>query len=450
MISKKNVIILLTVLVLLIAATVFAFIWEGPSVNEQNEQVSDTVKIFQCNADDITRMVINNPGERIEFVREDSDNWKITGLEESSVKNFSIGMLAGDLASVSAKSTVTDKADSLAPYGLDNPSNSAEIYLSDGSVKTLLSGNKTALGDGYYFKDKDSDVIYTIYTSLHSSIFASLDDYRDTATLFIDREKIIGVRVEKKDYNLNLQLMDEPITMGGYNIATWEMTEPDYNTLDTSRLTDYVMNVLPTVTLSSVVGTKEDAAKFGLDNPYAVITITNLDAPSQTIKLGRTEGEICYVMVDDSTEICQANASAFTFVNVDPFLLINKFVNIVNIEDVNSVKVSDGNSEYILSTEGKDDKKKYLFNGAEVDETKFKTEIYQEIIGLTVDKFCSDATYKTPVATVEYNLKDGTYSKAEFVDYNDRNYAVYKDGKCKFIILKKTVNSMLDALKNYK
>ena len=450
MISKKNIIILLTALILLVVATVFVFMWDGPEVEEQQEEISETIKIFQCNADDITRMVINNPGETIEFVRIDSENWKITGIEDASIKNFSVGMLAGDLASISAKSLVAEKAEKLSPYGLENPSNIAEIYLADGSKKVFLAGDKTALGDGYYCKLGDSDTIYTIYTSLHSSIFASLDDYRDTANLFIDREKITGIRVEKNDYNLNLQLMDEPITMGGYNIATWEMTEPDYNTVDISRLTDYVMDVLPTVTLSSVAGNKSEAAKFGLDKPYAVITVTNLDSPTQVIKLGKTDGDICYIMVDDNKDIYKANSSAFTFVDVDPFLLINKFVNIVNIEDVSNIKVSDGESEFVLAIEGDGDKRKYLFNGAEVEETKFKTEIYQEIIGLTVDKFCSDATYKPPVATVEYNLKDGTYSKAEFVDYNDRNYAVYKDGKCKFIILKKTVNSMLDALKNYK
>ena len=100
--------------------------------------------------------------------------------------------------------------------------------------------------------------------------------------------------------------------------------------------------------------------------------------------------------------------------------------------------------------EGEGDKKKYLFKGSEVEEVKFKTEIYQQIIGLTVDKFCDDAKFSKPVVTVEYNLKDGTKSKAEFVDYNDRNYAVYLDGKCKFIILKKSVNSMVEALKAYK
>ena len=108
MISKKNIIMLLTALILLVVATVFVFMWDGPEVEEQQEEISETIKIFRCNADDITRMVINNPGETIEFVRIDSENWKITGIEDASIKNFSVGMLAGDLASISAKSLVAE------------------------------------------------------------------------------------------------------------------------------------------------------------------------------------------------------------------------------------------------------------------------------------------------------------------------------------------------------
>ena len=448
MISKKNVIILSLILLVLVVATAFVFMWDGPQTTEQPEEVSESVKIFKCDANDIQRIVINNPGETIDFRRVDEENWTIAGLEDASIKNFSIGMLAADLASVSAKTTVADTADNLAQYGLDAPVNTAEVYLADGSVTTLMAGNLTVLGDGYYFKSSESDAVYTIYPSLHSSIFAALDDYRDTATLFIDREKIVGVSVEKKDSKLNLQLMDEPITMGGYNIATWEMTEPDYHTIDISRLTDYVMDVLPTVTLSSVAGTKADYGKYGLTKPYAVITVTNVDDTVQTIKLGNIDGDKCYVTTDMDNDVYVANSSAFTFVDVDPFLLINKFVNIVNIEDLGTIKVSDGKTVHTLSVKGDGDDKKYIFDDKEMDETKFKTELYQEVIGLTVDKFCDDAKYTAPVATIEYNLKDGSHTKVEFVEYNDRNYAVFKDGECKFIILKKSVNSMIDALNN--
>ncbi len=450
MICKKNIAILAAVVIVLIAVTVFVFMWDGPTQQTDEASRTETIKIFECDAEEITRIYVTLPGEQIEFVRKDEENWQITGLEDAAIKNFSIGMLASDISSISAKSLVTEKADSLDNFGLANPSHSIVVTFKDGSTKTLYGGNKTAIGDAYYFKTADNDTVYTIYQSLFDSLFSPVDDYRDTANLFIDIQQVVGVNVKKQDYTLNLQLMDEPITMGGYNIATWEMTQPSYQTIDVSRLTTYVMDILPTVTVGSVVSDRKDYANYGLDNPYAVITVTNTDGSAHVIKLGNSNKDEYYILVNDDTTIYTANKSAFTYVDVDPFLLINKFVHIANIDDMSAVTVDAAGAQYKLAIEGDGDNKKYLFNGTEIEEEAFKTELYQQVIGLIVDEFCSDAVYGTPDVTIEFVTKDGGKTKIEFVDYDDRNYAVFKDGNCEFIILKKSVNSIVNALKDYK
>ena len=91
-----------------------------------------------------------------------------------------------------------------------------------------------------------------------------------------------------------------------------------------------------------------------------------------------------------------------------------------------------------------------MFNGAEADTDKFKKDLYQAVIGLICNDFCNDAKYGVPDVTVEYSLNDGTHDKVELVNYDDRNYAVFKNGACSMKILKKDVKSMLDALKNFK
>ena len=46
-------------------------------------------------------------------------------------------------------------------------------------------------------------------------------------------------------------------------------------------------------------------------------------------------------------------------------------------------------------------------------------------------------------------MNDSKKVKLEFVNYSDRNYAVFKNGTCTMQILKKEVNEMLDVLKKY-
>ncbi|MBQ7901742.1 MAG: DUF4340 domain-containing protein [Clostridia bacterium] len=449
MINKKNIIILVSAIVVLTAITALVFMWDGTPETEEQSTESQVITIFKGDEASISTINVTIPGENITFNRVDSENWQIQGLENVSIKNFSIGMLASDVATITAKSLVEQNAADLAKYGLENPQYIISASFSDGTVKTFYGGIQTALGDAYYFKDKDSADVYTIYSNKFDSMFADTMSYRDTASLYINKETVVGVKVEKKDYTLNLQLMDEPLTLGGYNLATWEMTQPSYQTIDISRLTTYVMDVLPTVTINSIVSDNNDYANYGLDKPYAVVTVTNTDGSKQTIKLGNSNDNEYYILVDDDTTIYSANKEAFTYVDVDPFLLINKFVSIYNIDDVDNVVVKSGGAEYKLSLEGDGDNRSYKLNGTAVEEEKFKTELYQQVIGLIVDEFCYDAVYSTPAVTIEYTLKDGSYSKAEFVNYDDRNYAVFKDGKSEFIILKKNVTAMLDALKAY-
>ena len=136
------------------------------------------------------------------------------------------------------------------------------------------------------------------------------------------------------------------------------------------------------------------------------------------------------------------------FVDVKPFDLVSKFAYITNIDSVSEVVVNAQGEKYVLSISGNDDEKKYTLNGAEIEEDVFKKELYQNIIGLICTDFCADAVYGAPEIVIEYTMNDGSKDKVEFVNYNDRNYAVFKNGECNLQILKKEVNSMVEAIKN--
>ena len=93
--------------------------------------------------------------------------------------------------------------------------------------------------------------------------------------------------------------------------------------------------------------------------------------------------------------------------------------------------------------------KRKRHNDADIDEDTFKKELYQCVIGLICNDFCNDAVYGAPDVTIEYTMNDGSKDKLEFVSYNDRNYAVFKNGTCSMQILKKEVNAVVETLKNH-
>ncbi len=438
MISKKNIIIMLSVIVVLIAMTAAVFMWSGaPQSDDGNaDVVSEVINIFKGDSSLVTAIGIVAPNEVIDFVKH-GEEWSIKGVN-SNIKNYMITTLVASVSNINAKNIIEQNAADLSKYGLDNPAYILNAHF-DSDIKTFYCGNATTVGDAYYFMVKGENTVYTIYSSTFNSIFAPTDSYREIPGFGVDIQTVCGVKVEKQNYTLNLQLMKNPQVINDYNVATWEMTSPSYHTIDDSRLSTYVMDVLSLISVNEFVSDKGNYSDYGLNKPYAAITVTHTDGTVQKIKLGNSNTNDYYVMIDDDKTVYSSSKDGYTFVDCEPFLLINKFVNLVGVDDVSYITVSAKDKQYKISS----DNGKYYINDKQVTEDEYKTELYPAAIGLLYSDFCTDAVYTQPAASVEYVLKDGSASVVEFIQYNDRNYAVFKNGKCEFTILKKDVASLL-------
>ena len=147
MIKKKNIIILLCVLVVLCVATVVLFKWEGNDTDVSDDYNStETIYIHNGDEAELTKMNVVIPDDEFEFVKIEDDKWQITGLEGTSIKNFSITMLADDLTKLTAKSIVEESASDLSKYGLDNPEYTITGTYGE-KIKTFYAGSLTPLGD---------------------------------------------------------------------------------------------------------------------------------------------------------------------------------------------------------------------------------------------------------------------------------------------------------------
>lgn len=449
MINKKTIIILAAAVLVLAAATAAVFMW-SPSEKQEEESTAETIYIWQGNADDMQSIDVSVPDDNFTFVKGDEDKWSIKGLEGAAVKNYSISMLASDLAAMTAKSVVEENAADLSKYGLSDTKYVISANFSDGTKKTYYGGNKTSMGDGYYFKDADSDTVYTIYSTKFESLFAEKSSYRDITLLKVDSNKIKSISIKRSDGEISVKKLENPETVEGYTLASWEMTSPINGTVDDSQFSTNVLEKLTSLSVSEIVSDKGDFAAYGLSNPYAVVTLSDEDGVTQSLKIGSLDGDNRYVSVDSEPTIYSVAASALSFADVDAFKLATKFVYIAYVDKLDNITVTTGDAVYTLSASGEGDDRKFSFNGIEADADKFKKDLYQTVIGLICSDFCKDAKYAAPDITIEYNLNDGTHDKVEFVNYDDRNYAVFKNGSCNMKILKKDVTAMVDTLKNFK
>lgn len=447
MINKKNIIILVSVIIVMIAATLYVLSIDPNETNNEiinNDNQQEVIKVFEEDINNLSKVSVKTSDSTFDFLKDSSGNWNITGIDKEKINYTKVLTLLNAISSFDAKTVVADDADDVSVYGC---ADSEYVISATFGTKTyvLNFGDLTTASDSYYMNVDGTKTVYTVFADVFDLLFSDAESYRKLPDISIKTETITAIEILRKDTNIKLGVMAKPITINGTNYATWEMTEPLYHTIDNSRLSTHIMDMLPYVSVQGAVSDNKDYHKYGLDNPYAIVKFTNTDKTQKIIKISPYEHDKYYLMINDDTTVYYTDKQYLEFVNVKPFDLVNKFINIFAFDDFAQITVKSDKTYKCYSKKAASGIE-YFVNDKKISEDDFNVNVFQNIISLLADDFCTDATYSDADVTIEYKFKDGSASLVEFINYDDRSYAVFKDKKCDFIILKKDVNSLLDIL----
>ena len=178
---KRSVKTLLLLCVLLICVGGYWLLQQQSSV----DTVSETTGEFDLNAkvvDDLTGMSWVKDDVTYDFVKTDGV-WAKADEATFPVDQDALNALAEDLLDLTATRKLEDVT-SPADYGLAEPAFTVTATWSDGTSTDYAMGDETPFSDGYYLQLSDqSDVIYTIATSLSSTFADTLTDLAQKETL---------------------------------------------------------------------------------------------------------------------------------------------------------------------------------------------------------------------------------------------------------------------------
>lgn len=441
MTKKRNIIIMLVVLVLLVGAVLAVNYFVQ---DQEDTDISDTqsIEIFKVERDQIVQVSANVKGEEFTFVK-DGDNWMLKDRPDVKLKNSTVSLFVSEFASVSGEQKIADSADDLSIYGLAQPQGFYTVDLADGTQKQFSVGNSDPISGSYYFKMGDDPAVYTIYSTKADTLLKPLSDYRDTTFLTVNPENLSYVFIQNAANTIELVL--ETTGEGDDQVSEWNMRQPMQRAIDSQRFSENIMEPVSSLSIQSFV---EDGQDHGVGNPAATVTLSDTDGVSQTMYIGDTDADgNRYVRLDGSNTVYLIAGDNLEFINVDPFLLMDKFLNLENIDNVNSIDVISSAATYTLSITREGETETYRVGDLETVEDTFK-ELYQKVIGLTASGMIEAQPAGSPVVTVVYHLVDGTTETLQFLDYDDRNYAAVIDGVCEFRILKKDVENMLTAVQD--
>ncbi len=283
--KNKTVKMVIAVAVLVVCCGAYAGVKTYVAKQEQKESEEETEEkttVFSASADDIQSLDFMIDKNETTFEK-DNDQWIKKDEKEFPVNQTTLDDAASSVASIESDRVLSDVED-LEEYGLDTPSNTLKIVTKDSGddssedsaddsaktvTTTLYVGDENSSTSQYYaYKDDDKTTVYMVDASSIEPFTKDLYDY-----------------AQGEDFPAISNTDDiNKIYVSGEN--SYELVKNDDNSLWTIQGAGDEKEKTDSATVSSLVSSFgsmaynsfvnykcDDKSEYGLDDPYAVITV---------------------------------------------------------------------------------------------------------------------------------------------------------------------------------
>lgn len=510
--KNKTVKMVLAVVVLGVCCGAYAGVKTYVAHQEQKESEEDSEEsttVFTASTDNIKSLDFMVDDTETTFEKDD-DSWVKKDETDFPVNQTTLDSAASAIASVDSDRVLED-VDDLSEYGLDSPSNTIKIVTKsdeedgDDITTTLYVGDENSSTSQYYVrKDDDEKTVYLIDSSCVEPFAKSLNDYAQMEDFpaISNTDTITKISVDGDNF---YELSKDEDT------STWSVKGSEDEEKADSATVSSLVSSFGSMAYSSLADYKcDDKSKYGLDKPYATITVDyqeevadddtqdNTTAPSEaadedassaeensddakqdtesddedsseeetkmadkqlTILVGnKTDDSNRYVMVNDSNEVYTMSTdslSALTDKSEEDFW--DMTVSYVSLNSLGSLKVNYQGSDYKVNVsretstddDGNDTETvTYKLNGSDLDETTFTT-FYNKLINMTAQKRLTDKYEPDGDAelTATFTEEDGDTQEVAYYSYDTNYYAAVVDNKV-YLVNKMNVKELFTAFES--
>ena len=495
---KKSTKLVSAVVVLAVLGGVYVGLNTYVSKEEKAESSSEEeskTEVFSVKTDDIKSLEFIVDKKEVTFEKKD-DSWVKKDETAFPVNQTTLDSAASAIETVEADRVLEDVED-LAEYGLDSPSNTVTVDTADGTTKLNIGDENTSTNQYYISRADDDSTVYVVAADTVSPFMNSLYDYaqgEDFPTIDSSTVKKVQVSEDKDSYVL------EENSDG----ATCDVScagSSDKESADTTAAGN-VTSGLGSFAFDQFVNyNAEDLSQYGLDKPYATITVdyqeeveddstdstesgendstasesdsensdttdtdsSSEDADSKTttvdkqlvIYVGDEAGDGSrYVTVDNKQIYTMSTDTLSAVIDKTPSDLWSLIVNYLSVKNLDQLQVTYGETTNTVnvsretSTDDDGNEKEtttYQLDGEEIESTTFTT-FYNKLINMEGQKRLTEAY--TPAAdpemTAVFTDSDKNQTTVTFYTYDTNYYAAVVGDKV-FLVNKMTVKEMFNA-----
>ena len=249
------------------------------SQEEKEAEAADTsVSVVEMDSEKITSVSFNGTEGAEEVFEKDGDKWVKKDEPDFPVNQDTLDGAVNALTALSADQKIENPGD-LSEYDLDKPQNQITLTEEDGNRIILQVGMKNESSGQYYMKksEDDKDIYLVSAVSLEPFMGTSYEFAQAESFPAVTSATIKDVKVEKEN---GYQLSQDDDSLYWY-VSDGKTSEQ----ADTSKA-GTVTSAIGSLTYGDFVDYNcTDQAKYGFDDPYAIITATYLaeeDAEADT------------------------------------------------------------------------------------------------------------------------------------------------------------------------
>lgn len=493
---KKRKSVTLISLLLVLVVLIGVYYWYS-NRDKESEEESGTETIQLAKIDDISKLTsLHYRTKDTEMVLvKDGEVWKLENDPERPINQDKVSGLIGLISNITAKQLVTEKPDNPADFGLAEPTGYLQGTLSDGSKVTLEIGNMVPSKDGYYANVNEDEKVYLLATNYGSGFKYTITSITAVAEApSIEADSIYHISIDNREGDDFEIRKDKEMGLGniGSDVYTWHILKPykEGYSAEGSKVAEIQENYTNLAYENCVDYNAVDLSPYGLDNPLATLELgytekrteklakpekdpetgeeitekTYQDPKDYKLLIGNLDetGRYYYVMEAGTKMVYTMDKdNVDKMLTVDPFSVLNQFVNIPNINNVDQIDITVDGKPYqftidhktVKDENGKDTVENTVYyNGKQANLKGFK-DFYQILVAAQFDAEIKEEvnTDVAPHLTVRYQLNDPnkTVIGASYLPYDDSFYLIDTNGEIKFFADKRRIDEIVKSILEY-
>jgi hypothetical protein len=236
------------------------------------EAKPDAPKILTLKEDEIQKLEIRRSdyADAATVVRSGGE-WRITSPAQYATDKDTMSGLLSTFASLQSEKLIEEKASDFAPFGLKEPSLVIKADMKDGKSHTLLLGEATPTGSGFYARLAGDSRVFVLPSFSKASLEKGPQDLRDKRLITIDTATLARVELTAKKTKVEF----------GKNAQNeWQIVKPEPARADGWAVEELLRKVKDAKLdpLVPVDEAKKMAAAFGSAAVVAIVDLTGSSA----------------------------------------------------------------------------------------------------------------------------------------------------------------------------